>query len=175
MPSRNLKGMDPLALFKIPFTGLKAGKHEFQMDVDQEFFTNFPESEIEDAVGVVDVVLEYSETNMVLHLDMNLTWKAPCGRCLEELTYDLNREERIAVQYGEETIIGDDLWTLGKNEIELDLSSTILEMSHLARPTHQVHENESDCAPDMIAFINKDSEEESEKPIDPRWDALKNL
>ena len=112
---------------------------------------------------------------MVLHLDMNLTWKVPCGRCLEELTYDLNREERIAVQYGEETIIGDDLWTLGKNEIELDLSSTILEMSHLARPTHQVHENESDCDPDMIAFINKDSEEESEKPIDPRWDALKNL
>ena len=28
--------------------GLKAGKHEFQIDVDQEFFTNFPESEIED-------------------------------------------------------------------------------------------------------------------------------
>ena len=48
-------------------------------------------------------------------------------------------------------------------------------MSHLARPTNQVHENESDCDPDMLAFINKDSEEESEKPIDPRWDVLKNL
>ena len=57
--------MDPLALFKIPFTGLKAGKHEFQMDVDQVFFTNFPESEIEDANGVVDVVLNYSETNLI--------------------------------------------------------------------------------------------------------------
>ena len=145
------------------------------MDVDQVFFTNFPESEIEDAVGVVDVVLEYSETNMVLHLDMNLTWKVPCGRCLEELTYDLNREERIAVQYGEETNIGDDLWTLGKNEIELDLSSTILEMSHLARPTHQVHENESDCDQSMLGFINNESEEESKKTTDPRWDALKNL
>ena len=167
--------MDPLALFKIPFRGLKAGKHEFQMDVDQEFFTNFPESEIEDAKGVVDVILEYSETNMVLHLYMNLTWKVPCGRCLEELIYDLNREECIAVQYGDETIIGDDLWTLGKNEIELDLSSTILEMSHLACPTHQVHENESDCDPDMIAFINKDSKEDRETPIDPRWNALKKL
>ena len=175
MPSRNLKGMNPLALFKIPFTGLKAGKHEFQMDVDQEFFTNFPESEIEDAKGVVDVVLDYSETNMVLYLDMNLTWKVPCGRCLEELTYNLNREERIAVQYGEKTIIGDDLWTLEKNEIELDLSSLILEMSHLARPTNQVHEHESDCDPNMIAYINQNSEEESGKPFDPRWDALKNL
>ena len=174
MPSRNLEGMDPLALYKIPFMGLKAGKHEFQMDVDQEFFTHFPESEIEDAKGVVDVVLDYSETNMVLKMNMNLNWKVPCGRCLEELNYDLQREEQIAIQYGEETVIGEDLWTLDKNEIELDLAQTVLEMAHLARPTHQVHENESDCDQKMLGYFRTDKEE-SERPIDPRWDALKNL
>ena len=167
--------MDPLALYKITFTGLKTGNHEFQIDVDQEFFTHFPESEIEDAVGVVNVLLEYSELNMVLHLNMNLSWKVPCGRCLEELNYDLQRVERIAIQFGEETDIGDDLWTLGKNEFELDLAQTILDMAHLARPTNQVHENESDCDPEMLSFFKTDSEEKSEKTIDPRWDALKNL
>ena len=166
--------MDPLALYKIPFTGLKTGKHEFQMDVDQEFFTHFPESEIEDAKGVVDVVLEYSETNMVLHMNMNLNWKVPCGRCLEELTYNLHREEQIAIQYGEETVIGEDLWTLGKNEFELDLAQTVLEMAHLARPTNQVHKDESDCDPKMLEYFKSD-DAESERSIDPRWDALKNL
>ena len=175
MPSRNLEGMHPLALYKIPFTGLKTGKHDFQMDVDQEFFTHFPESEIEDANGVVDVVLNYSETNMVLHLNMNLSWKVPCGRCLEELHFDLQSYERIAIQYGEATEIGDDLWILGKNEIELDLSQTILEMAHLARPSNQVHANESDCDPKMLAFFKSESDEKSNKTIDPRWDALKNL
>ena len=174
MPSRNLEGMDPLALYKIPFTGLKTGKHEFQMDVDQEFFTHFPESEIEDAKGVVDVVLEYSETNMVLHLNMNLNWKVPCGRCLEELNYDLHQEDRIAIQYGEETVINEDLWILGKNEIELDLAQTILELAHISRPTHQVHETEEDCDPKMLEYFKSD-DGESERPIDPRWDALKNL
>ena len=75
----------------------------------------------------------------------------------------------------EETVITEDLWTLGKNEIELDLAQTILEMSHIARPTHQVHENESDCDQSMLGFINNESEEESKKTTDPRWDALKNL
>mgnify|MGYP004210533229 CR=1 FL=1 len=97
MPSRNLEGMDPLALYKIPFTGLKTGKHEFQMYVDQEFFTHFPESEIEDAKGVVDVVLDYSETNMVLKMNMNLNWKVPCGRCLEELNYLLITLHQIQI------------------------------------------------------------------------------
>ena len=175
MPSRNLEEMNPLATYKIPFRGLKAGKHDFQLDVNQEFFTYFPESEIEDATGVVDVVLDRSDTNMVLHLTMNLNWKVPCGRCLEELNYNLHREDRIAIQYGEETVITEDLWTLGKNEIELDLAQIILEMSHLARPTHQVHENESDCDQSMLGFINNESEEESKKTTDPRWDALKNL
>ena len=155
--------------------GLKTGKHDFQIDVDQEFFTHFPESEIEDAKGVVDVVLDYSETNMVLHLDLNLSWSIPCGRCLEELNYNLQREERIAIQYGEKTEIGEDLWTLGKNEFELDLASIILEMAHLARPSNQVHDTESNCDPKMLAFFKSESEEKSNKTIDPRWDALKNL
>ena len=167
--------MDPLATYKIPFTGLKAGKNDFQMEVDQEFFTYFPESEIEDATGVVDVVLDRADTNMVLYLTMNLNWKVPCGRCLEELNYNLHSEDRIAIQYGEETVITEDLWTLGKNEIELDLSQTILEMAHLARPSNQVHDNESDCDPKMLAFFKSDSNEKSNKTIDPRWDALKNL
>ena len=67
------------------------------------------------------------------------------------------------------------MWTLGKNEFELDLAQTILEMAHLARPSNQVHESESDCDPKMLEFFDSETEEKSEKPIDPRWDALKNL
>ena len=99
--------MDALAFYKIPFTGLKAGKHNFQMDVDKEFFAYFPESEIEDGTGVVDVNLECSETHMTLHILMDLKWKVPCGRCLEELNYSLYHEEHIAIQHGEKTEISD--------------------------------------------------------------------
>ncbi|HIO16765.1 MAG TPA: DUF177 domain-containing protein, partial [Flavobacteriales bacterium] len=67
------------------------------------------------------------------------------------------------------------LWILGKNEYDLDLSQIIYEMSHLALPCNKVHENESDCDPNMLGYTLNESEEESEKPSDPRWDALKNL
>ena len=102
--------------------GLKPGNHEFQIDVDPEFFACFPESQIQSAKGIVDIVLEYSVTTMTLRLSLDLTWKVPCGRCLEELTFPLNHDDKIAIRYGEKTEYSDSLWILGKNEFELDLS-----------------------------------------------------
>lgn len=167
--------MDPLALFKIPFMGIKTGKHEFQIDVDQEFFTYFPESEIEDASGQVTAVLERADTNMVLYLSIDLIWNVPCGRCLEELNFNLQHELRIPIQFGETTNISDELWIMGKNEFELDLSQIIFEMAHLVRPPHQVHEDAKDCDPKMLEYLKSDEDEESDSSTDPRWDALKNL
>jgi len=175
LPSRNLEGMNPLVNYKIPFMGLKPGNHTVQMDVDPEFFACFPESEIQNAKGVMDVILEYSETTMTLRLALDITWRVPCGRCLEELTYPLKVEDKIAIRFGEKTEYNDALWILSKNEFELDLSQTIYELAHLARPPHQVHENESECDPNMLGYTSNDLIEESKKLTDPRWDALKNL
>ena len=155
--------------------GLKPGNHTVQMDVNPEFFACFPESEIQNAEGVMDVILEYSETTMTLRLALDITWRVPCGRCLEELTYPLKIEDKIAIRFGEKTEYNDALWILSKNEFELDLSQTIYELAHLARPPHQVHENESECDPNMLGYTSNDLTEESKKITDPRWDALKNL
>ena len=155
--------------------GLKPGNHTFQMDVDPEFFACFPESEIQNAQGVMDVILEYSETTMTLRMALDLTWKVPCGRCLEDLTYPLQSEDKIVVRFGDKTEYGDTLWILSKNEFELDISQTIYELAHLSRPPHQVHENENDCDPKMLGYTSNDSREESKKLTDPCWDALKNL
>ena len=155
--------------------GLKPGNHTVQMDVNPEFFACFPESEIQNAEGVMDVILEYSETTMTLRLALDITWRVPCGRCLEELTYPLKVEDKIAIRFGEKTEYNDALWILSKNEFELDLSQTIYELAHLARPPHQVHENESECDPNMLGYTSNDLTEESKKITDPRWDALKNL
>ena len=73
------------------------------------------------------------------------------------------------------TEYSDALWILGKNEFELDISQTIYEMAHVSRPTNRVHENESDCDPNMLGYTINDSEVESKKQMDPRWDALKKL
>jgi|TARA_B110000908_G_C10137723_1_gene395269 uncharacterized protein len=167
--------MNPLVNYKIPFMGLKPGNHTFKMDVDPQFFACFPESEIQNAKGVLDVILEFSETTMTLRLALDITWKVPCGRCLEELTFPLQVEDKIAVSIGEKTEYNDTLWILSKNEFELDLSQTIYELAHLARPPHQVHESESDCDPKMLGYTMNDSIEESKRLTDPRWDALKNL
>jgi uncharacterized metal-binding protein YceD (DUF177 family) len=145
------------------------------MEVEPEFFACFPESEIQNAQGVMVVILEYSETTMSLHLALDMTWRVPCGRCLEELTYPLQVEDKIAIRYGKNTEYNESLWILSKNEFELDISQTIYELAHLARPPHQVHENENDCDPAMLAYTSHDSIEESKKLTDPRWDALKNL
>ena len=156
--------------------GLKPGNYTFHMEVDPEFFACFPESEIQNAQGVMVAILEYSETTMTLRLALDMTWIVPCGRCLKELIYPLQVEDKIAIRFGKETEYNESLWILSKNEFELDLSQTIYELAHLARPPHQVHKNEQDCDPEMLAYTSHDSTiEESKKLTDPRWDALKNL
>ena len=168
--------MDLLADYRIPFVGLKPGKHEFQMRVDPEFFACFPHSDVDQVRGHVDVLLDKLDVTMTLLLDLEATMEAPCDRCLESLQVPLTASDRISVRFGEETSMEDELWILGTNEYELDLSQAIFQMVHLARPTRTIHDNEADCDLAMTEWQDESAEEgDQADDIDPRWAALKGL
>ena len=76
--------MDLLADYRIPFVGLKPGKHEFQLRVDPEFFACFPHSDVDQVHGEVLVELDKLDTTMTLRMTLAATMTAPCDRCLED-------------------------------------------------------------------------------------------
>ena len=168
--------MSLLADYRIPFVGLKPGKHEFQMRVDPEFFACFPHSDVDQVHGEVLVELDKLDTTMTLRLELAAQLTAPCDRCLEDVSISLQGSDRISVRFGDETLMEDELWILGTKEYELDVAQAIFQLVHLSKPRRLIHEKEEDCDLDMTEWQDDSTDDgDDTKDIDPRWAALKGL
>ena len=180
--------MDHLALFRIPFVGLKPGQHDFQMEVDSLFFESFPSSETDQITGEAEVTIDKLGSKMDCIVRFNGAAILPCDRCLGDVQIPLSFDERLVVQLGESTNTEEEIWTLGPECHELDLSQPIFEWMHLHLPSRRLHASEDQCDPAMTAYLNgggtasddpdgssDDGGSDENDGIDPRWNALKDL
>lgn len=178
--------MDVCAPFRIAFEGLKPGKHEFQMAVDEEFFASFPLSELSVVEAQCHVELDKLGNTLDCVVSLVGTCELPCDRCLGPIQLPLEFRERQVVKLGEVTDLESDVWTLGSDVHELDLSQAVFEWCHLALPTRRIHQSEADCDMDVIDRIgwsdnppdsdpDNDNDPRGDEDIDPRWNALKDL
>tara|TARA_R110002050_G_scaffold117217_1_gene233980 strand:+ start:14 stop:535 length:522 start_codon:yes stop_codon:yes gene_type:complete len=164
----------------IPFEGLKEGIHEFDFHVDQEFFSNFEHSIIENAEIDVFVTFEKKTNLFLLHLDINGVVNTECDRCLDDLQLEIDGEQNFVIKVTEKSIDDDDhIIAISPNEQELDLTHVIYENIHLLMPIKIAHDDIEDCNPEIIKQLNlvnhPDEDDEDEDEQDPRWDALKKI
>ena len=181
--------MGGLKEFKIPFTSLKDGSHEYKFEINDSFFEAFPYSEIHKGNIHIDVTLVKNFQIMTLKIHMNGEVEQVCDRCGNDYQQPLEGERTLVVHLNADSFEDeDDLISLPESVHALDLSQYLYEYISLLVPSRRVcggnPEGSNQCDPEMIAKLEKlkpdnyrdasDSEEE-EKPIDPRWDSLKNL
>jgi uncharacterized metal-binding protein YceD (DUF177 family) len=181
--------MDHLAPYRIAFVGLKPGKHDFHMEVDQLFFESFPHAETDEIFGKLSVTLDKLGSRMDCVADFEGFAKLPCDRCLEPIQVALTFSERLIVQLGELTNTDEEIWTLGPECHELNLSQPVFEWLHLNLPSRRLHETQDECDPEIMNYLAGGSKQESsdlygssgvegkddDTDIDPRWNALKDL
>ena len=168
--------MDHLAPYRIAFEGLKPGSHRFQMEVDRSFFALFPLSEIQQARLSVEVNLEKLGTQLDARITLDGTIEVDCDRCLGSFDLAVHFEDRVIAKLGEVTDLEGDVWILGSEIHELDLSQPLFEFAHLALPTRRIHPDAADCDPDMLNRLDgPGGGGDDEEPMDPRWNALKEL
>jgi uncharacterized metal-binding protein YceD (DUF177 family) len=166
-----------LVEYKIPYTGLKLGEHEFTFEVDDSFFTNFDNEEHLSNVDVsMDVHLEKQSTMILLGFSFSGKGTVPCDRCADDLTVVLEGEEKLIVKYGE-TGYGeqtDDILVISPAEHEIDISQYVYEFILLSLPQRRTHK-EKDCNPEVIRKLKELSVKEADikEETDPRWAALK--
>jgi uncharacterized metal-binding protein YceD (DUF177 family) len=170
--------VDVLAPYRIPFVGLKPGRHVYRMEVDPLFFASFPQSEIHSARGVAEIVLEKigSTLDAVVVLDAVVT--LPCDRCLADAELPIHFEDRVIAHTGAAvTDLDGEVLQLGPEVYELDLAQPIFEAAHFALPTRRVHAAEEDCDPDVAGYLAEGTGEEGDEDEgpDPRWSALNDL
>ena len=177
--------MSKLDQYNIQFSGLKAGKHEFEFKIGKDFFSHFENTDIDDANIEVYVDFEKNERYLALDFHLEGTIQTVCDRCLDDLTIEIDYAPRLYVNFGDETsdlTDIDDTMVLSRSEDKIELAKHFYDYILLNMPIQRIHPEDEDgdstCDPEMIEKIEKyeaGENDQDNKETDPRWDKLKGL
>jgi uncharacterized protein len=171
--------MKSQSFYNIAFRGLSQGKHIFEYDIDERFFSEFGKDVVDEGNVSVRITLDKQSALMVLAFDLRGTVKVQCDRCLEMYDQPIESSEKVFVKFGEKEFEeGDDVIWVGANDNQLNVAQLIYEFICLAVPIKRVHPDDkngrSTCDPEMIEKLDKYIVEEK-KETSPVWDDLKKL
>lgn len=175
--------MKYLKQYRIPFSGLAGGKHDFEFEVNDKFFDCFEHSLVKKGNLTAKVSLQKQETMLIVNFDIKGTIKLNCDVCLSEFNSPLSFQERVIVKFvneewDKET---DDVIILNKTDHELDIATLLYEYINVQVPYYAKCSRQGvniTCDPEMTAKISieeETSDDIEENKIDPRWAALKNI
>ncbi len=171
-----------LKQYRIPFTGLKNDRHEFDFEVDKRFFDEFEYSIVKDGKLKVLVELEKQETMMVLNFKIEGYISLNCDLCLNNYPGKTSINERLIIKFQEEDDLNqltEEILVLSKQDYELDIAPLLYEYINLAVPINSRCDNPGNevfCDKGMIEKIKSLSDnEEATEQNDPRWDILKKI
>lgn len=173
--------------FLIPFVGLKLGKHQFEYQINKEFFEDYDYDEFEACNIKVNLVLEKKSTMLELHFKHKGTIHVPCDLTSEMFDFPIKGKIKLIVQFGEDfNDDNEELLILPFGEHQVDVKQYIYEMIALSIPLKKIHPGIKDGtlkseALDKLNELKVNSKEpkktdsKEEETTDPRWDQLKKL
>lgn len=175
--------MKSLQEYRIPFTGLKEGKHQFDFDIDERFFNEFEYSLVKRGKLKCELELDKQERMLILQFAISGNIFLNCDVCLSDFPTGIDVHERQIVKFSDDENLEDDteeIILLGRNEHEVDVSVLIYEYINLAVPYfHRCDDpgNTEWCDNEMVAKLKELSVKQEEEQVnaDPRWEALKNI
>lgn len=186
--------MAKFSLYNIPLRGLSEGKHEFEYDLDDKFFSLIDDGTADAKRGALKVVVSLKKTSTTFELNFNIKGavQVPCDRCLDDISIDVETKNKLIVKFGKEySEESDEIVIIPEEDGAINIAWFLYEFIVLSLPTKRVHPPGT-CNKAMSSKLNKhrvkssdedeeelDEEEESFEEessfSDPRWDSLKDL
>lgn len=172
--------METLNHYSIPLEGLKDGMHQFDFQIDEEFFKHFEKSPIEKGNFNLMLYFDKRPDLLVLTFDFKGSFHTNCDRCLENIHLPIQGNEQLIVKYADEPGEDAEVIYITRGTQHLNVAKFIYEFICLAIPIVRVYDCEADenppCNKDILALLyQNDIEEEKEETKNPVWDALKNF
>ncbi|MEY5049658.1 MAG: hypothetical protein RLZZ175_3017 [Bacteroidota bacterium] len=189
--------MNNLKQYEIPVFGLSDGKHTYSFDIDEELFAQYPESPTQTGQVKATVVLDKSETMLVLDFELEGSIRLECDRSLDEFDFPIKSNERYIYKFGKDAmIVSDDIEVLPFGVSSINLTQLLYEFVVVLIPYKKLHprykeEEEMIGEDDEQSFVlaysddaewddedtdNQATDEESiDEPVDPRFAALLKL
>lgn len=152
--------------FIIHIKGLKNGKQSFEYKIEEDFFTDFGNTQILDASILSVVEVEKGSGWIKVVCNINGFVVTECDRCLDDLKIPVDITANMAVKFAKSTELSDD--TGSSNEFmivdpsdgELDLKQFIYDYICTSLPLQRVHK-EGECNKEMIKRLNNAVQGES--------------
>jgi uncharacterized metal-binding protein YceD (DUF177 family) len=171
--------MCSLEQFKIDLKSLTSEETTLDFDLKDSYFESLDDSELKQGALHVSVSIRKATGFFELLFHTEGTVTVTCDRCLDDMSQEIETDNRLIVKLGAVNSEEDDLITVSEDEGILDLSWIIYEFIVLAIPIKHVHAP-GKCNPAMSQVLeelsaDRSSDEESAQPIDPRWSKLAEL
>ena len=171
--------MNSLEMLKIDLKSLTDEETTLSFDLDDTYFAALDGADVKKGSLHVSVSIRKATGFFELLFHTVGTVIVPCDRCLDDMEQPVETDNRLIVKLGSEYSEEDDIIVVPEDEGILDASWIIYEFVALVIPIRHVHAP-GKCNPAMTKALeelsaDRSSDEESDQPIDPRWEKLKNL
>jgi uncharacterized metal-binding protein YceD (DUF177 family) len=173
--------MDALVQYNLPVSGLHDGIHQFDYEVDTEFFKHFENALIEVADIKLRLYFDKRPSLYVLTFEFSGTVQTECDRCLEVFDLPIEGTEVLMIKFSDEVSEEGDVVYIPRGTLELDVSKYVYDYICLGFPIHKTHDDAGlECDPEMMKYLEPNEEEEEPEEEESNegnqlWQALKNL
>lgn len=164
--------------FKIPFVGMKTKLYQFEYLIGDQFFENFPKSDIQHCDVEVKIDFDRRENFFLLTFFIDGNVEVPCDRCSEPFKQEVFGDYEIAVKFGDADELDnkdEDVVFISRNDDFIDVSNLIYEFILLSIPLRCVHPEDKDGHSACNVEVIKQLKQEEKPSVDPRWAALEKL
>jgi len=176
--------MDYLERFSVPIKGMSVGIHEYQFNIDKEFFKHFEDSQISDGDYDVKVLMDRKERIIILNFEISGEYASKCDRCLANIKVPSLLDYTVYLKNGGDKESGvkeeDDVIYIYEEDFNFNLSPVIHQLILLSMPWSNTYDCENDpnpkCDFKMLEYLEgeiEDVENEKEEFINPVWEKLK--
>jgi uncharacterized protein len=178
--------MKDLDKFNIEVFKLSNNKHEYDFEVDSNFFKQFENSLVEEGKIHVHLFLDKRETLIEAIFNFSGSIELTCDRSLDLFDYPIDLDGKLIYKYGEEEMeVDDEIVIITKNTQRINVAQFIYETISLSIPYKKLHpkfaeDDDDENSTGSIIYQDEISDDTTEKEqendnIDPRWEILKNL
>jgi len=170
--------MKNLNEFKIPFVGLKEGKHQFDFKIDQSFFDLFEYYEFEKVDFNVNIDFNKKETLLELDFVADGTINVPCDITGENFEMEVKGDFSLVVNFEEKfNNENENLLILPYQSSHVEVQQYIYELIVLSVPQKRIKPGVSRDGIKGVEELEEklESKENIEQKGDPRWGQLKQL
>ena len=182
LPSFKKNAMGSKRTYEIAFVGLKPGVHEFNYELDHNFFKEKGGQAVEDISANVKLMLDKNNGFMFLKFIIGGNAAVNCDRCGNPLKVDLWDEFNMVVKLTEEPQKANDeeedadVFYIAKSESHIEVSDWLYEFVMLSIPMQHLCGNDAEvktlCNEDVLNRLNNMRIEPEEKRENSIWQGL---